>query len=96
MRKTELQNEKKQFGIYGFFIIFSAYIFKLFILRATENMYFSYEDGLYYGISVGAEIQNLSLEIAYRVNEGEINTSHGKYDIDNSRVMFGAGYKFNF
>lgn len=42
MRKTELQNEKKQFGIYGFFIIFSAYIFKLFILRATENMYFSY------------------------------------------------------
>ena len=61
-----------------------------------DNQYFSYEDGLYYGISVGAEIQNLSLEIAYRVNEGEINTSHGKYDIDNSRVMFGAGYKFNF
>lgn len=61
-----------------------------------DNKYFSYEDGLYYGISVGAEIQNLSLEIAYRVNEGEINTDHGKYDIDNSRVMFGAGYKFNF
>ena len=47
MKKTELQNEKKQFGIYGFFIIFSAYIFKLFILRATENMYFSYTLSLF-------------------------------------------------
>lgn len=42
MRKTELQNEKKQFGIYGFFIIFLAYIVKIFILRTAENMYFSY------------------------------------------------------
>ena len=61
-----------------------------------DNKHFSYENGLYYGISVGADIQNLSLEIAYKVNEGEVKTNKGKYDIDSSRVMFGAAYKFNF
>ncbi len=61
-----------------------------------DNSKFSYDDGLYYGIGVGAEIQNLSLEISYKVNEGEVKTNHGKYDIDSSRVMFGAAYKFNF
>lgn len=61
-----------------------------------DNEKFSYENGLYYGIGFGMEIQNLSLEMSYRVNEGKLKTDHGKYDIDNSRVMFGAAYKFNF
>ncbi len=60
-----------------------------------DNKYFSYDDGLYYAIGFGVEIQNLSLEMAYRVNEGKLKTNHGKYDIENSRVMFGAGYRFD-
>lgn len=61
-----------------------------------DNKYFSYEDGLYYSVGLGVEIEFLSLEMSYRVNEGELKTDHGKYDIDNSRVMFGAAYRFDF
>lgn len=60
-----------------------------------DNKYFSYENGLYYGIGLGVDIQYLSLEMAYRVNEGKIKTNYGKYDIENSRVMFGAAYRFD-
>lgn len=61
-----------------------------------DNKYFSYENGLYYGISVGADIQYLSLEISYKVNEGKIKADGEKTDIESSRVMFGAAYKFDF
>ena len=62
-----------------------------------DNKYFSYDDrGLYYAVGLGVEIQYLSLEMSYRVNEGKLKTDYGKYDIDNSRVMFGASYRFDF
>ena len=60
-----------------------------------DNERFSYESGLYYGVAFGVEIQNLSLEFAYKVNEGKVKDTNEKYDIDNKRVMFGAAYKFD-
>ena len=62
-------------------------------LNSNDN--FSYESGLYYGVGFGVEIQNLSLEFAYRVNEGKVKAENEKYDLTNKRVMFGAAYKFD-
>lgn len=64
-------------------------------LKDNEN--FSYENGLYYSLGFGLEIEELSIEIAYKVNTGELNNkkTHSKYDVESDRIMLGAALKFD-
>lgn len=73
-----------------------------------KNIYSSYvdkystkvENGLYYGIGVGAEYNNFVVDLMYKVNRAEIkvNTDEErvKKDLDYSRITLSVGYRFNF
>lgn len=64
-------------------------------LKSNNN--YSYENGFYYSLGLGLEIEELSIEVSYRTNTGELKnkTNNSKYDIDSNRIMLGAALKFN-
>lgn len=61
-----------------------------------DNDNYSFENGFYYAFGFGLEIEELSIELSYKTNTGELNDKarNSKYDIDSHRIMFGAAIKF--
>jgi outer membrane protein W len=65
----------------------------------TEHMSISYniENGMYYGVGIGAEYNNITTELMYKRNEAEVKWGGNEVcDLDYSRVTLSFGYKFNF
>lgn len=62
----------------------------------SDNAHYKYDNGIYYGIAFGFDIEDLSLELAYKTNTGKLEKSSGeKFDVKNSRIMLGGIYKFS-
>ena len=66
-----------------------------------ESYMLKVENGLYYGIGVGAEYNNFVVDLMYKVNKAEVKLqvnkeNREKDDLYYSRVTLSVGYKFNF
>ena len=68
--------------------------------QGTEKLSTSMDNGIYYGIGIGAEYNNFLMELMYKTNKAEMEVTDGidkiKGDLDYSRVTLSFGYKFNF
>lgn len=68
--------------------------------NGTEKLTTSIDNGMYYGIGIGAEYNNFLMELMYKVNKADTEVKNGAEkitgDLDYSRVTLSFGYKFNF
>ena len=56
---------------------------------------FKAKNGLYYGAGIGANYNNVNLELMYKENKGRYQHNNLKYDANYRRVSLGVGYDFN-
>lgn len=68
-------------------------------LKSEDKVKTNVDNGLYWGLGIGAEINNWIYEVMYHVNYADLETTAGnsrnKDNLDYSRVTISFGYQFN-